>query len=97
VLERIRNHDDKGVYLTIGRDCPSVIAAAGKSQELSPLYRDSLTSEEADHAGDFPTVIRKLTDAEFELLFRHGFEIADCTLHAYYPDLFGHIAYQPSG
>jgi NTE family protein len=97
VLERIRNHDDKGVYLTIGRDCPSVIAAAGKSQELAPLYRDSLMSEEADRAGDFPTVIRKLTDAEFELLFRHGFEIADCTLHAYYPDLFGHIAYQPSG
>jgi NTE family protein len=94
VLERIRNHDDKGVYLTIGRDCPSVIAAAGKSHELAHLYQNCLTGEEAGRAGDFPTVIRKLTDAEFELLFRHGFEVADCTLHAYYPDLFGHVAYQ---
>ncbi len=94
ILERIRTHGDKGVYLTIGRACPSIIAAAGKSHELAHLCETCLSEEEADRAGNFPTVIRKLTDGEFELLFRHGFEVADCSLHAFYPDLFGHIAYQ---
>jgi len=93
ILERVTNHGDQGVYLTIGNACASVIGAAGKTQELAHLCQTCLSEEDADRAGAFPTVIRRLTVAEFELLFRHGFEVADCTLHAYYPDLFGHIAY----
>jgi NTE family protein len=95
VIERMTNHGDKGVYLTIGKACPAIIAAAGKSTELAHLCQTCLTEAEADRAENFPTVIRRLTDAEFELLFRHGYEVADCTLHAYYPDLFGHVAYRP--
>ena len=94
VLERMTNHGDKGVYLTIGNACQAVIGAAGKSHELAHLCQTCLAEEETERAQNFPTVIRRLTDAEFELLFRHGFEVADCTLHAYYPDLFGHVAYR---
>jgi len=44
-----------------------------------------------------PTVIRKLTQDEFERLFRHGFEVADFSLFAYYPDQFKFIGYKNSG
>lgn len=94
VLERIINHEDQGAFLTIGNSCQSVIGAAGKSEELAHLCQGCLSETDARQAGEFPTVIRKLTGTEFELLFRHGFEVANCTLHTYYPDLFGHVAYR---
>ncbi len=93
ILERIKSHGDKGAYLTIGNSCPNIIRAAGKEAELAYLCDGCLSEEEAERAGAFPTVIRKLTDAEFELLFRHGFEVANCLLHTYYPDLFEHVPY----
>lgn len=97
VLERIENHGDKGAYLTIGQMCQDVISAAGKSHELAHVCQNSLGDEDAKRARDFPTVIRRLTEEEFELLFRHGFEVTNCTLHTFYPDLFGHIEYQKDG
>ena len=39
-------------------------------------------------AANMPTVIRSLTHAEFELLFRHGYEVADYTLSGYNADDF---------
>ncbi|OGO44391.1 MAG: hypothetical protein A2W37_10640 [Chloroflexi bacterium RBG_16_63_12] len=39
------------------------------------------------------TTIRRVTPAEFERLFRHGFEVADYTLYAYHPDTFPYIGY----
>jgi NTE family protein len=94
ILERIRDHDNKGAYLTIGNSCANIVRGSGKEVELAHLCEGCLSEEEAERAGTFPTVIRKLTDAEFELLFRHGFEIANCLLHAYHPDLFAHVPYR---
>jgi NTE family protein len=96
VIERIKNHDDLGVYLSIGNSCLQVIEGAGRRDELSPVCQECLSDEEAGRAGNFPTVIRRLSAAEFELLFRHGFEIADYTLVAYYPDRFKHVTYRTS-
>lgn len=94
ILERIENHGDKGAILTIGDSCRTVITEASKQRELAHLCETCLSEEDARRAGDFPTVIRKLALTEFELLFRHGFEAADYTLHANYPELFDHIAYR---
>lgn len=93
ILERIENHHDKGAILTIGVSCQEALAEANQQRELAHMCESSLSEEDANRAGEFPTVIRKLTQAEFELLYRHGFEVADYTLHANYPDLFGHVAY----
>jgi hypothetical protein len=49
--------------------------------------------DETARAADFETTIRKLKPAEFELLFRHGFEVADCTLAAYHPAQFSLLGY----
>lgn len=93
IIERIKNHGDQGVILTIGNSCAEVVQAAGRQAELMALCRSCLSAEDATRAALFPTTIRRLTDAEFELLFRHGYEVADYTLHSRYPDQFEHVAY----
>ncbi|MDX1436831.1 MAG: hypothetical protein R3335_08475 [Anaerolineales bacterium] len=40
-------------------------------------------------------MIRKLTEDEFDLLFRHGFEVADYTLYGYHEDEFNLLGYTP--
>ena len=39
------------------------------------------------------TVIRRLCEDEFDLLFRHGFEVADYTLYEFYADEFPYIGF----
>jgi NTE family protein len=94
IMERIKNHGDQGAILTIGNSCAAVMQAAGRQADLAGLCQTCLSAEEATRAALFPTTIRRLTDAEFELLFRHGHEVADYTLHSRYPDQFGHMAYR---
>ena len=94
IFERIQDHGDKGAYLTIGNSCHDVLADVGRETELAGLCQEYLSEDDAQRAGDFPTVIRQLTLDEFELLFRHGYEVADYTLVGYYPDLFKHVPYK---
>jgi hypothetical protein len=54
---------------------------------------DCLGRDAADSALAVQTEISKLAPATFELLFRHGFEVADYTLSAYYPDDYQHKPY----
>jgi hypothetical protein len=42
------------------------------------------------------TVIRKLSEEEYNRLFQHGFEVADGLLYAYYPQDFEYIGYTNS-
>lgn len=93
--ERMINHQDPGAFLRIGNSCEEVLTRAGKSDDV-PLYcPDCLSPEAAKMAEDFKTTIRRMTDAEFELLFRHGFEVADYTLYGFHEDEFAYIGYTP--
>lgn len=96
ILERIINHDDEGSFLQTGNTCEYVLRAAGKSDEVSQLCPGCLPEQDATRAAEMPTVIRKLTEEEFELLFRHGFEVADYTLYAYNEGEFNYIGYSGS-
>ena len=55
-----------------------------------------LPGTEAELAANTPSMIRKLTDDEFNRLFRHGYEVADYTLYAYYPPPFKFFGYTQS-
>jgi NTE family protein len=105
IIERFVNHHDKGVFLQTGNTCEKVIRSArrdsGLSQaeietEIAQLAPGYLSDLEAQKAAEMGTVIRKLSQEEFERLFRHGFEVADITLYSYYPDEFKHIGYAHS-
>jgi NTE family protein len=96
VLERMRNHEDKGAFLQTGNTCADVLTAAGKADEIPQLCPPCLPAEAATRAAEMPTVIRKLTNDEFALLFRHGYEVADYTLYAWHPDTFSYIGFDRS-
>lgn len=102
IIERFVNHKDRGVFLQTGNTVDKIIRSARKGQgipaevidaEVARLQPDCLDDSEAQAAAEMGTVIRRLTQAEFERLFRHGFEVADLTLSAYYPEQFQHLVY----
>jgi NTE family protein len=97
ILERIVNHGDRGAFLQTGNTCGYVLEAAGRSDEVDGMCPDCLSQEEADKVADMETDIARLDDADFERLYRHGFEVADYTLYAYNADLFQYIGYKNRG
>jgi NTE family protein len=98
VLERLINHgdEDQGSFLQTGNTCQYVLQRAGKEDEIDRLCSGCLSEVDAIRAAEMPTVIRKLAIDEFELLFRHGYEVANYTLYAYYSTEFEYIAYGDS-
>jgi NTE family protein len=105
IVERFVNHQDKGVFLQTGNTHEEVIRKARKGkglpaalieQEVAQVKQGSLSPEEAAWVAEMPTVISKLSEADFTRLYRHGFEVADVTLYAYYPDQFPLVGYSPA-
>lgn len=96
VLERMVVHEDKGSFLRTGNTCEYVLSRAGKDDEIAALCPDCLSKEEAIRAAEMETTIKQLSAAEFERLFRHGFEVADYTMYAYHPREFPYIGYKHS-
>jgi NTE family protein len=95
LLERRAYHQTRGCYLQIGSTCQEILQAAGMAQEHDALATGCQTRDEATRAASEPTHIRRLSLDAFERLFRHGFEVADYTLFAFYGDEFGYYGYRP--
>jgi NTE family protein len=96
IIERMVNHHDRGGFLQIGNTCDHVLRAAGKKDdEITKLSSDCLQEKDCDAAANMETDI-KLSQDECDLLFRHGFEVADYTLSAYNEDAFDYIGYSKS-
>lgn len=96
ILERLINHEDKGVFLQTGNTCEHVLKSAGRNSDISEFCPSCLSEGQVTLAAEMETTIKRLTDEEFERLFRHGFEVADYTLYAYYPEMFPYVGYQKS-
>jgi len=96
IWERFINHKDAGGFFQIGNTCKGVLENAGRQDDVARLCPQCMSAEEARLAAATPTMIRRLTQEEFERLFRHGFEVADYTLYGYYPDQFKFIGYANS-
>jgi NTE family protein len=86
VIEQMENHDQLGAYLRIGNSCEYVLTEAGRKQDIPAQIGQCLPKAEVEAAAHTPTMIRRLTEQEFERLFRHGYETADYTLYAYHAD-----------
>jgi NTE family protein len=95
ILERLQNHgdQDQGVFLQMGNSCSRILKSAKHADWIPQFAGGSMTEEDVHLAAITPTVIRKLSPEEYELLYHHGYEVADATLCAYYPEVFKHIPY----
>jgi NTE family protein len=96
VLERLINHADenRGSFIRLGNSLSYVLSDAGRLDEIPELTPRYLDASEVERAASMPTMIRKLSETEYDRLFRHGFEVADYTLYAYNSDQFELIGYQ---
>lgn len=92
-LERVNIHDDLGALVEMGNTCADIFRQANRPNEIERLSGQCLDQAEADAAANTPTTIRQLSTVEFDRLFRHGYETADCTLYAYYADKFKYFGY----
>jgi NTE family protein len=95
IIERLQNHPeaDQGVFLQMGNTCRHILESAGHSDSIQEFLDGSLQNEEIFLATSTPTTIRKFAAQEYERLYHHGYEVADVTLCAYYPQFFKHIPY----
>jgi NTE family protein len=95
ILERLLNHaqEDQGVFLQMGNSYQYILKSARHPELIPKFSGGSLPEADVTLAAKTPTVIRKLTPDEYERLYHHGYEVADATLCAYYPQDFEHIPY----
>lgn len=93
IEERFINHKDPGVLLQIGKTTADTLNGAGKKEEAQQWAPQCLSAKETNRAANMETVIRKLTQDEFSRLFRHGFELADAMLYAYYGNQFPYVGF----
>ena len=93
IRERLANHGDPGSLLQVGTTCETIFRDAGREDEIASLCPHCLDQRETDRAAEMGTVISRLSRQDFDRLFRHGFEVADCTLHANCPDEFRYLGY----
>jgi NTE family protein len=97
VIERFKNHQDQGVFLQTGSTCRGALQRAKKDPaDITRLCADTLSADKAREVAEMATNISQLKPDTFEQVFRHGFEVADYTLYAYYGDQFKYIGYANS-
>lgn len=83
---------NRGVYLKMGNTSRKIFTDAGTDREfMDELTRDCLSDIEVKKAVNFPTTLRRLNETEYDLLFQHGWEVTNCTLQSWCPDLFRYI------
>lgn len=82
---------DSGVYLRIGNTVDKVYKPVGGEVPAGVKLGD----DDVARAERFETTLRRLSGEEFELLRRHGFEVANATLAARQKKLFSYRVAPP--
>ena len=67
---------NEGVYLRLGNTVEKVYGTVGGSAPQG----ETLGADDVAWAASFKTTLRRLKAREFDLLVRHGFEVANATL-----------------
>ncbi len=92
VFDHLREQPGSGAYVMMGRTATRTLREAGlPAAEIGVMAAGCLPDEEIEEAAAFPTSLRRLREAEFDRIYRHGWEAADCNLRARRPDLFSAV------
>lgn len=84
VLHRIVDHKLPARYFDTDNTCRKVLTDAGfNDRDVDNLCLRYLEKSVVERLARVSTKVSKLKANEFRLLFRLGYEVADCTLHAY--------------
>ena len=88
VVSHLRRNPGSGVYLKIGNTEHHIYQEANQPSMADRIASDSLGVSDVREAAKIGTTLRKFTTREFDLLFTHGYQVADATLSAYCSDAF---------
>ncbi len=92
VFEHFGRHPGSGVYLLMAKTAREALAEAEVAEEvIERVVVGCAPDAEAREAAGFPTNLRKMKESEFDRVYRHGWEVADCNLRAHRPDLFAEL------
>ena len=86
VVAEFGRSPDCGVYLRIGNSVKDIFRAVDKDAPAG----NHLPATNVAWAANFKTTLRRLSRSEFDLLVRHGFEVASATLATRHPDKFSY-------
>lgn len=88
VVSHLQRNPGTGVYLKIGNTEERIYREAGCLDMAERISTDSLCASDVRRAAAIGTTLRRLTQSEYDLLFAHGYQVADATLSAYCRNLF---------
>ena len=92
LVNHFENNENCGAYLKMGNPGQKILADAKMEQQgITGYTTNCLDEAQVQAAVNFPTTLRRLSETEYDLLFTHGWEVANYTLQSRCPDLFGHI------
>lgn len=93
----LKQNPRSGMVLAMGNTVDQIIQ---KSNSKYPARWDSqkfLSEQAVRCVANMPTTLRRLNESEYDLVFQHGFEVADATMHAYNHSVFDPISSPPRG
>lgn len=94
LIDHFVRNPDSGVYLRIGNSASYLLREAGVDEATQRLVADACLSKlDIAAAASVGTHLRQLSESEFDRLYRHGWEVTDCTLSSRHSTRF---QYQPT-
>ena len=88
VVSHLQQNPGTGVYLRLGNIEERIYRKANRPAMVEHIRDDSLSASEVQEAASFGTTLRRCTRREYDILFAHGYQVADATLSAYCGDIF---------
>lgn len=88
VVSHLRCNPGTGVYLKIGNTEERIYREANCPAMAERIVGSSLHASDVQEAANIGTTLRRFTLREHDLLFAHGYQIADATLSAYCGAIF---------
>ncbi len=96
LVEHFASHPNSGAYLKVGNTAQYILDQASvDEEEVAVAVSSCLSQKDARLAVAHKTTLRRPSGEEFDRLYRHGWEVADCTLSAYSPGLFKRRDFRP--
>ena len=83
VVSHLQGNPGTGVYLKMGNTQERIYQEANRPAMADHLAASSLRASEVREAASIGTTLRRCTKREYDLLFAHGYQVADATLSAY--------------
>ena len=97
VVSYLRCNPGTGVYLKIGNTEERIYREANCPAMAERIVGRSLHASEVQEGASIGTTLRRFTLREYDLLFAHGYQVADATLSAYCGAIFEPIPLATTG